>query len=150
MRLSDDGGLAARKWLTGHDGLMDGAPERSFNAELWLRSLAADILEHEGCEGCRANAAEALERLGSIQEILARQGIEDPREVQRRSMEEHRQRAAAGRPPRLRLNFDAEIALHEPSEELQGRVLDAVWDAVRGIPGVSIYGSGFAAKLESS
>ena len=142
------------KWLTGHDGLMDGATERPFNAELWLRSLAADILEHEGCEGCRANAAEALERLGSIQEILARHGIEDPREARRRSMEEHRQRAAAGRPPRLRLKFDAEIVLHKPSEELQGRVLDAVreavWDAVRDVPGASIHGSGFVAKLESS
>jgi hypothetical protein len=131
---------------------MDEVAERPFNAELWLRSLAGDIIEHEGCDGCRANAAHALERLGSLQEILARHGIEDPRVAQRRSMEEHRGRAAAGRPPRLRLSFDAEIVLHEPSEEMQSRVVDAVreavWETVRAIPGVSIHGSGIVSKLE--
>ncbi|MGH2628526.1 MAG: hypothetical protein ACRDHY_17965 [Anaerolineales bacterium] len=133
---------------------MDEVTERPFDAELWLRSLAADILEHEGCEGCRANAAAALERLGSLEEILARQGIEDPRDIQRRTMEQHQEGAAAGRPPHLRLSFDAEIVLHEPSEELQRRVLDAVqeavWEAVSAVPGASIHGSGMASKLESS
>jgi hypothetical protein len=133
---------------------MNEATERPFNAELWLRSLAADILEHEGCDGCRTNAAMALDRLGSLQDILARHGIEDPRDVQRRAMDEHQQRAAAGRPPHLRLTFDAEIVLHEPSEELQRQVLDAiqqaVWEAIRAIPGAAIHGSGMASKLEST
>lgn len=96
----------------------------------------------------------ALERLGSLQDILARHGIEDPREVQRRTMEEHRQRAAAGNPPRLRLTFDAEIVLNEPSEDLQRQVLDAVqqavWEAIRAIPGAAVHGSGMASKLEST
>lgn len=53
---------------------------------------------------------------------------------------------------RLRLSFAAVIVLHEPSEEIQSRVVDAVreavWEAVRAIPGVSIHGSGIVGKLE--
>jgi hypothetical protein len=47
--------------------------------EVWLRSLAEDVLEHEGCDGCKYNAATALEHLGILDEILAQLGIADPR-----------------------------------------------------------------------
>lgn len=47
--------------------------------EVWLRSLAEDVLEHEGCAGCKHNAATALEHLGILDEILAQLGIPDPR-----------------------------------------------------------------------
>jgi hypothetical protein len=45
----------------GQDERMDEASQRAFDVEIRLRSLATDILEHEGCEGCRINAAQALE-----------------------------------------------------------------------------------------
>jgi hypothetical protein len=124
---------------------MDEATQRAFDAEIRLRGLATDILEHEGCEGCRINAAQALEFLGAFEDTLARLGVEDPREVQRRRWEEHRARAVAGRPPRLRLNLDAEIVLNEPSPEMEERVWAAVQEAVgnalAGIPGASMHGS---------
>lgn len=133
---------------------MDEATQRAFDVEIRLRGLAADILEHEGCEGCRVNAAQALEFVGTLEETRERLGIEDPRELQRRRWEEHRRQAATGRPPRLRLNLDAEIALNEPSEDLQDRVStavqDAVWQAVRGIQGASILGHSAAISVDST
>lgn len=109
---------------------MDGATERAYRTEGWLRGLAEDILEHEGCEGCRVNAAQALEFLGTFEDTLQRLGIEDPREAQKRKYEEQAARAAAGRPPRLRLELEAEIIVNEPSEEMQERIWSAVQQAV--------------------
>ena len=123
---------------------MDEAAQRAFDVEIRLRGLATDILEHEGCEGCRINAAQALEFIGTLEETRQRLGIEDPRELQRRQWEERRRQAAAGRPPHFRLNLEAEIVLTEPSEDLQNQissaVTDAVWAAVQAIPGASVLG----------
>lgn len=121
----------------GHHGRMDEAAQRAFDVELRLRGLATDILEHEGCEGCRINAAQALEFLGDFDDTRRRLGFEDPREAQKRRPAELRARAAAGRPPRLRLGLDAEIVVHDPSEELQDRIFSAVKEAVeQAIQGV--------------
>jgi hypothetical protein len=65
----------------GQDDRMDEAAQRAFDVEIRLRSLATDILEHEGCEGCQINAAQALEFVGTLEETRERLGIEDPREV---------------------------------------------------------------------
>lgn len=46
---------------------------------MWLRGLAEDVLEHEGCDGCKQNAAQALEHLGVLAEVLAAHDIPDPR-----------------------------------------------------------------------
>jgi len=132
---------------------MDEAAQRAFDVELRLRGLATDVLDHEGCEGCRINAAQALEFLGTLEETRERLGIEDPRELPGRQREELRSQAAAGRPPHLRLNLEAEIVLAEPSEDLQNRVssavADAVWAAVRAIPGASIRGHSAAIRVDS-
>jgi hypothetical protein len=45
----------------------------------WLRGLAQDVIDHEACLGCRCNAAQALEHLGVLDEVLALVGKEDPR-----------------------------------------------------------------------
>jgi hypothetical protein len=132
---------------------MDEASQRAFDVEIRLRSLATDILEHEGCKGCRINAAQALEFVGTLEETRERLGIEDPRELQRRQCEEHQRQAAASRPPHLRLSLEAEIILTEPSEDLQNRVssavADAVWAAVGGISGASILGHSAAIRMDS-
>jgi hypothetical protein len=121
---------------------MDEANQRQFDAEIRLRSLAEDILEHEGCEGCRINATQALEHLGPIEATLERLGIEDPRVASERVMEEQRARAAAGRPPHLRIEFEADIVVHEPSEKLQAdlssAVQKAVEKAVKKVPGATL------------
>jgi len=133
---------------------MDEASQRAFDVEIRLRSLATDILEHEGCEGCRINAAQALEFVGTLEETRERLGIEDPRELQRRQWEEQHRQAAAGRPPHLRLTLEAEIVLTEPSEDLQTQissaVADAVWATVGGISGASILGHSAAIRVDSS
>ena len=46
---------------------------------LRLRGLAQDIIEHEGCNGCTYNAAQALEHLGVLDEALAILDVQDPR-----------------------------------------------------------------------
>lgn len=46
---------------------------------LWLRSLATDVLEHQDCRGCKINAAQALDDLGELEDVLARLNVEDPR-----------------------------------------------------------------------
>ena len=48
-------------------------------AAAWLRGLAQDVLGHESCDGCKLNAAQALEHLGVLDEVLASLGIADPR-----------------------------------------------------------------------
>lgn len=111
-----------------HTGRMDEA--RAYRTESWLRGLATDILDHEACEGCRVNAAQALEFLGTFEDTLQRSGVEDPREAQRRRYEEQAARAAEGRPPRLRLELEAEVVVHHPSQEMQERIWSAVRDAV--------------------
>jgi hypothetical protein len=45
----------------------------------WLRGLAQDTIDHEGCYGCKYNAAQALEHLGILDEVLALLGTADPR-----------------------------------------------------------------------
>jgi hypothetical protein len=124
---------------------MDEATQRSLDTELRLRGLAGDILEHEDCEGCRINAAQALEFLGALEDTLRRFGIEDPRETHKRRLKEQQARAAAGRPPRLRLALEAEIVVHRPSEEIRERlqsvVQEAVWDGVGRLGGVAVVGS---------
>lgn len=109
---------------------MDETTRRAFDVELRLRGLAEDILEHEGCEGCRINAAQALEFLGTLEDTLQRLGVEDPREAHQRKLEEQRAQAAAGRPPRLRLSLEAEIVVGQPSEEMQARLSSALPEAV--------------------
>src|SRR5688500_12579830 len=109
---------------------MDEATQRAFDAEVRLRGLATDILEHEGCEGCRVNAAQALEFLGTFEDIRRRLGIEDPRETQERRRAELRARAAAGRPPHLRLGLEAEVVVSDPSQDVQDRIASAVREAV--------------------
>jgi hypothetical protein len=54
------------------------------SAETWLISLAQNILDHEACLGCKYNAATALEEFGMLHKVLARLGIDDPREDLRR------------------------------------------------------------------
>jgi hypothetical protein len=48
-------------------------------AATWLRGLAQDVIDHEACLGCRCNAAQALEHLGALDEVLALLGKDDPR-----------------------------------------------------------------------
>jgi hypothetical protein len=131
---------------------MDDLAERHHRTESWLRSLAGDILEHESCEGCRHNAAMALEFVGTLEESLQRLGIEDPREIQRRRWDEIAAQAAAGRPPRLRLELEAEIIVHEPSQQMRDRIYEAVneavWHAVGEIPGATMFGSDGAMRME--
>jgi hypothetical protein len=50
----------------------------------WLRGLAQDALEHESCDGCKRNAAQALEHLGALDGVLAVLGVEDPRTTHQR------------------------------------------------------------------
>jgi hypothetical protein len=49
----------------------------------WLRPLAQDVLEHESCWGCKMNAAQALDAVGALGEVLAQLNIEDPRGANR-------------------------------------------------------------------
>jgi hypothetical protein len=132
---------------------MDDTVERLYRTEGWLRSLATDILEHEACQGCSQNAAMALEFVGSLEDTLERLGIEDPRETQRRRWEELAAQAAAGRPPRLRLELETVIAVNTPSQEMQDRIYEAVngavTQAVRDIPGATVVFSDGAMRMEA-
>ena len=47
-----------------HPGEVPHEPLNEGSIEMWLRSLAEDILDHSECEGCRANARTALVKLG--------------------------------------------------------------------------------------
>ncbi len=49
----------------------------------WLRVLATDVIEHDNCRGCRCNAAQALEEMGCLREVLAGLGLPDPRTTPR-------------------------------------------------------------------
>lgn len=109
---------------------MDERTQRAFDAELRLRSLATDILEHEGCEGCQVNAAQALEFLGSFEDTIERLGIEDPRLVRERRVAEQRALVAEGRPPRLRVKLEADIVVEHPSADLEERLASAVQAAL--------------------
>jgi hypothetical protein len=132
---------------------MDEATQRAFNAEVRLRGLATDILEHEGCEGCRVNAAQALEFLGTFEDIRQRLGIEDPREAQERSVAELRARAAAGRPPHLRLGLEAEVVVSYPSQDVQHRiasaVTEAVEEAIRNVRGATLAAFTMAVRIDA-
>lgn len=46
----------------------------------WLRPLTQDVLEHESCWGCKVNAAQALDAIGALDEVLALLSLEDPRQ----------------------------------------------------------------------
>jgi DivIVA domain-containing protein len=46
-----------------------------------LAGLAQEVLEHESCFGCRCNAANALEHLGLLDQVLTRLGKDDPRRL---------------------------------------------------------------------
>ena len=59
---------------------------RADTAVRWLRALARDVLEHESCDGCRKNAAQALDDLGLLTDVLHQLDVPDPR-------------AGAARPP---------------------------------------------------
>lgn len=50
-------------------------------AQRWLRTLAADVLEHRGCYGCKCNAAQALDELGLLNDVLSELVMPDPRET---------------------------------------------------------------------
>ena len=132
---------------------MDEATQRAFDAEVRLRGLATDILEHEGCEGCRVNAAQALEFLGTLEDIRQRLGIEDPREAQERRFAELRARAAAGRPPHLRLGLDAELVVSDPSQDVQDRIAsavrEAVEEAIRNVRGATLAAFTMAVRIDA-
>lgn len=62
----------------------------------WLRGLAQDVIDHQCCEGCKYNAAQALEHLGVLSEVLTLLGVAGPRHSPRsRSSRHHRPRDAA-------------------------------------------------------
>ena len=63
----------------------------------WLRGLAQDTIDHEGCYGCKYNAAQALEHLGVLDEVLALLGTADPRITQEPPSPHGTVRAAEGR-----------------------------------------------------
>jgi hypothetical protein len=44
----------------------------------WLRDLALDVIEHDNCQGCRRNAAQALDETAQI-DLVAQRGLSDPR-----------------------------------------------------------------------
>ena len=44
-----------------------------------LRGLAADVLRHASCHHCRCSAADALEAVGALAEVLGADGLDDPR-----------------------------------------------------------------------
>jgi hypothetical protein len=46
---------------------------------MYLTGLAQDVLEHGECDGCKINAANGLDKLGLLQEVLAATGQPDPR-----------------------------------------------------------------------
>jgi DivIVA domain-containing protein len=54
------------------------APARD-TTESRLAGLAQDVLEHEACPECRSKAADAIEHLGLLDEVLTRIGKDDPR-----------------------------------------------------------------------
>lgn len=56
---------------------------------MWLRGLARDVLEHKGCEGCKRNAAAALEHLGLLEEVLSDLGLPAPPPVEPGSSPQH-------------------------------------------------------------
>lgn len=132
---------------------MDEATKRVFDAEVRLRGLATDILEHEGCEGCRVNAAQALEFLGSFEDIRHRLGIEDPRQAQERRFAELRAEAAAGRPPHLRVGLDADVVVSHPSQEQQDRIAaavrEAVEQAIRDVRGATLAAFTMAIRIDA-
>jgi hypothetical protein len=55
--------------------------DRADKAVMWLRALAEDVLDHESCRGCQLNAAQALDDLGLLAEVLAKLDMDDPRKA---------------------------------------------------------------------
>jgi hypothetical protein len=64
-------------------GLEQSDLNRQRTAITWLRSIAGDLLQHGACNDCRRNAAEGLDRLGLLGELLAAHGLDDPRALDR-------------------------------------------------------------------
>ena len=65
----------------------------------WLRGLAQDVIDHQCCDGCKYNAAQALEHLGLLDEVLALLNVEDPRHSQRRRGSDRHFRTGDGDQP---------------------------------------------------
>lgn len=105
--------------------------QRFFHVEMWLRSLATDIIEHEGCDGCRHNAATALEEIGSLEDTLNRLGMEDPRVSGERARQAQLEAAARSGQPKVTINVHAEAFLTRPDDELAKLVSAAVDSAIR-------------------
>jgi hypothetical protein len=63
------------------DPLSTRVSAETYPIAVWLRSLAVDTLEHGCCPPCILNAATALEKIGELEQALARLGIEDPRVI---------------------------------------------------------------------
>lgn len=69
------------------------------DAAALLRDLAADVLRHASCHHCRCSAADALEAVGALGEVLDAGGLDDPRLWCHEQQAEWARRA---RPPVLR------------------------------------------------
>lgn len=105
--------------------LNDDERQHALRVEQHLRSLAGDIVEHEACDGCRYNAAAALEMIGSLDDALERFGIEDPRITQERKTQERLAAQSPG-PPRLDVQVHVSVNLAAADTALERRVYDAI------------------------
>jgi hypothetical protein len=58
---------------------MEVDPDRLRDAESWLVGIAQDVIDHDCCQGCKFNAAQALDAMGCLDEVLTRINKPDPR-----------------------------------------------------------------------
>ena len=64
-----------------------------------------------------------------------------------------RARAAAGRPPHLRLGLDAEVVVSDPSQDVQDRIAsavrEAVEEAIRNVRGATLAAFTMAVRIDA-